>query len=576
MKNPFQLDEKINKLAKTKQNKLSFKKYQIKLKKLQKILIFFLLINILIEKTNQNKSNSVSSNITKNNKKTNIQKLQTTLKPKNLLELKTRKSGRSKKTAKTHCIVDPLQSTQIIKSINQTLKHHDHYLDFILICNSFLIDLWVLYSIILWMFTGKSPILMQALLIFYLLRASGLAMGHWPFPDNYLFKFPGLTSLFIPYNKTNDFYFSGHTGLLTILCLNYWKLSANKKNHKKKNKKLNKQSENQKNLSQKQEIKRFKNNQKILFKSDMESISQISDHNYENSSNTFRGSIASKNVSQKNIKITQEFSHKNSMILEKKFSNLRFQTIPSEYAETPKFNNSFSVKTNNDLKNVNYQKTSKDIPNQNNPKKSQRMKESNNLENFEFDSSFGNKTGVTSDKENSTQVIFPNESGLATKQSLIESLKIQSPVQYNYSPNPKQQPKSLVLSECSIHTQNYIKPNQSITTHQKDENLNIILQKLYLIINWWFRIFSLGMLFFTVFLLLVTSAHFTNDILIGFCAAIVSFKTGELLKNDLELLILRILGFLVYKIMKLEKFKKEFFKKRIDEDSDDKEILLKK
>ena len=64
---------------------------------------------------------------------------------------------------------------------------------------------------------GKSTILLVYLAFFYPFRFLSLYGGHWPLPDYQTFHYPGIPSILVPYDQTNDFYFSGHTGLCTIL-----------------------------------------------------------------------------------------------------------------------------------------------------------------------------------------------------------------------------------------------------------------------------------------------------------------------------------------------------------------------
>ena len=55
------------------------------------------------------------------------------------------------------------------------------------------------------------------LTFFYPFRFLSLYGGHWPLPDYQTFHYPGIPSVLVPYEQTNDFYFSGHTGLCTVL-----------------------------------------------------------------------------------------------------------------------------------------------------------------------------------------------------------------------------------------------------------------------------------------------------------------------------------------------------------------------
>ena len=55
--------------------------------------------------------------------------------------------------------------------------------------------------------------------LFYPGRLLSMHVGHWPTPPKQTFTYPGFPSLFVPYAKTNDYYYSGHTGLCIILLM---------------------------------------------------------------------------------------------------------------------------------------------------------------------------------------------------------------------------------------------------------------------------------------------------------------------------------------------------------------------
>lgn len=68
------------------------------------------------------------------------------------------------------------------------------------------------------------------LVIFYGLRAAVQKLFFFKYPAKYIWGDPGFPSLFVPYDATCDFYFSGHTGILVLFILhNYhhnWKWLA--------------------------------------------------------------------------------------------------------------------------------------------------------------------------------------------------------------------------------------------------------------------------------------------------------------------------------------------------------------
>ena len=39
---------------------------------------------------------------------------------------------------------------------------------------------------------------------------------------------PGIPSLVVPYGDASDFYYSGHTGFLTLLAIHFWKIGQRK------------------------------------------------------------------------------------------------------------------------------------------------------------------------------------------------------------------------------------------------------------------------------------------------------------------------------------------------------------
>ena len=48
------------------------------------------------------------------------------------------------------------------------------------------------------------------------------------YPAGFFWEYPGFPSLVVPYGRTSDFFFSGHTGFLTI-CFFEWKTIKNTK-----------------------------------------------------------------------------------------------------------------------------------------------------------------------------------------------------------------------------------------------------------------------------------------------------------------------------------------------------------
>ena len=69
-------------------------------------------------------------------------------------------------------------------------------------------------------FLFKGYSIVFSLFIFYSIRAMCFSFGEFPLPEPYLFFDPGFPSIFVPYDATNDLFFSGHIGLLLLITLN--------------------------------------------------------------------------------------------------------------------------------------------------------------------------------------------------------------------------------------------------------------------------------------------------------------------------------------------------------------------
>lgn len=80
-----------------------------------------------------------------------------------------------------------------------------------------MIDLLFLYCALMYLFRkGYFPIIFSVF-IFYPVRSFFLSITNWPEPPNYIFESPGFPSFFVNYMKSNDLYYSGHSGGLTLV-----------------------------------------------------------------------------------------------------------------------------------------------------------------------------------------------------------------------------------------------------------------------------------------------------------------------------------------------------------------------
>lgn len=114
------------------------------------------------------------------------------------------------------CISDTL--FELIFPVTKFYYKNAFLNNFTIAFDSFLIDVTMLYFLFRVVAFGKSTILLIYLFLFYPFRFMSLYVGgHWPLPDYQTFHYPGIPSILVPYDQTNDFYFSGHTGLTTCL-----------------------------------------------------------------------------------------------------------------------------------------------------------------------------------------------------------------------------------------------------------------------------------------------------------------------------------------------------------------------
>ena len=117
------------------------------------------------------------------------------------------------------------------ESINEFFVDNTGWKDFLIIQSSIGIDFMMLsFLFIFWVWGGTLRIA-GALALFYPVRnviQTIFLMGR---PKGFLWSYPGIHSLTVPYFDTNDFYFSGHVGSTTVfsseyLAMKYYKMAA--------------------------------------------------------------------------------------------------------------------------------------------------------------------------------------------------------------------------------------------------------------------------------------------------------------------------------------------------------------
>lgn len=114
----------------------------------------------------------------------------------------------------TKCLYDTVQES--FKPANMYLSTHPIFRRVVVILSSLLIDIVFLYILIYFAIKAKTARIIYAVALFYGIRAICQNLFLFQFPSNWIFSDPGFFSLVVPYGKTSDFYFSGHSGFLMM------------------------------------------------------------------------------------------------------------------------------------------------------------------------------------------------------------------------------------------------------------------------------------------------------------------------------------------------------------------------
>ena len=113
------------------------------------------------------------------------------------------------------CIDDPLHD--LLAPFSRILEHRPFLRKVLLAVDSVLIDSAIVCLGLVWALRGRTKSFIPSLLVFYVLRALILNIAKWPLPRLYLFGDPGVPSFFVDYDQTNDLFFSGHCGGITVM-----------------------------------------------------------------------------------------------------------------------------------------------------------------------------------------------------------------------------------------------------------------------------------------------------------------------------------------------------------------------
>lgn len=118
-------------------------------------------------------------------------------------------------TLSVPCLLD--RGHQVTEPINRMCNDNPTFGHGIIIVSSLCIDFIVTSSLLYWFLNSKSLRLPIALFLFYILRIPHLYIYTPKFPDGFFFEYPGFPSISVPYGRQSDFYFSGHSGIMTLM-----------------------------------------------------------------------------------------------------------------------------------------------------------------------------------------------------------------------------------------------------------------------------------------------------------------------------------------------------------------------
>lgn len=111
----------------------------------------------------------------------------------------------------------------LTEHINQSLNRAPRVANALLISSSLVIDFLGIFLIVQTLF-GDSIRPLLALLVLFTLRQINQAVTVLPTPQGMIWRNPGVPSLFVTYDVSNDLFFSGHTALAVLgaLELSHW------------------------------------------------------------------------------------------------------------------------------------------------------------------------------------------------------------------------------------------------------------------------------------------------------------------------------------------------------------------
>ena len=105
---------------------------------------------------------------------------------------------------------------QATDDMNAFLEEHSEYRSALLIFASVLLDILMVTSALRFVLWPKNLHSLMFLLTFYGVRGIIMSFFIMSFPEGHIFTHPGFPSLTVTYEKTSDFFYSGHVGFATF------------------------------------------------------------------------------------------------------------------------------------------------------------------------------------------------------------------------------------------------------------------------------------------------------------------------------------------------------------------------
>lgn len=110
----------------------------------------------------------------------------------------------------------------ITRNLNKYIANNLVIRDVCLIISSALIDIATIVFSAFWIKTSKTWRPVIAITLFLGFRVFVQALFQLKYPEGYLWDYPGFPSLMVSYEKSNDFFFSGHVGIPILIGLEFY------------------------------------------------------------------------------------------------------------------------------------------------------------------------------------------------------------------------------------------------------------------------------------------------------------------------------------------------------------------